>query len=378
MTKLVIIRAVVNLAKQTRNAWDDVVLRHRILHRLSQIAPGFVFYSLAIPLVTEWPQFAFLLRQAGLIYMLLVGAFVLDVALNLVVEIINSSPTAREFPVRSVVQVIKLVLFGLAAIAIFSVLLGKSPVLLFSGLGAMTAIIMLVFKDPILGFVAGIQLSANRMVARGDWIEMPKHGADGDVLEVGLTTVKIQNWDKTITTIPTYALITESFKNWRGMTAADGRRIKRALNIDTQSVRFCDSEMLTRFQRIQYVSDYVKDKLAEITEWNTAHGIASSDPLNARRLTNIGTFRAYIVSYLRNHSMINDEMTFLVRQLDLTPQGLPIEIYVFSRDKEWNTYEDLQADIFDHLLAIAPEFDLRIYQSPSSADLRTFAPPPAN
>ena len=216
------------------------------------------------------------------------------------------------------------------------------------------------------------------MVARGDWIEMPKHGADGDVLEVGLTTVKIQNWDKTITTIPTYALITESFKNWRGMTEADGRRIKRALNIDTQSVRFCDSEMLTRFQRIQYVSDYVKDKLAEITEWNTAHGIASSDPINSRRLTNIGTFRAYIVSYLRNHSMINNEMTFLVRQLDLTPQGLPIEIYVFSRDKEWNTYDDLQADIFDHLLAIAPEFDLRIYQSPSSADLRTFAPPPAN
>ena len=378
MTKLVIIRAVVNLAKQTRNSWDDVVLRHRILHRLSQIAPGFVFYSLAIPLVTEWPQFAYLLRQAGLIYMLLVGAFVLDVALNLVVEVINSSPTAREFPVRSVVQVIKLVLFGLAAIAIFSVLLGKSPVLLFSGLGAMTAIIMLVFKDPILGFVAGIQLSANRMVARGDWIEMPKHGADGDVLEVGLTTVKIQNWDKTITTIPTYALITESFKNWRGMTESDGRRIKRALNIDTQSVRFCDSEMLTRFQKIQYVSGYVTDKLTEVTEWNAAHGIESSDPLNARRLTNIGTFRAYIVSYLRNHSMINDKMTFLVRQLDLTPQGLPIEIYVFSRDKEWNTYEDLQADIFDHLLAIAPEFDLRIYQSPSSADLRTFAVPSAN
>ena len=209
------------------------------------------------------------------------------------------------------------------------------------------------------------------MLARGDWIEMPKYGADGDVLEVALTTVKVQNWDKTITTtIPTYALITESFRNWRGMSDSGGRRIKRALNIDMSSIRFCDQEMLDRFSKIQYITPYLETKRQETASWNTERHVDPSDLVNGRRLTNVGTFRAYVVAYLRNHPMIHQEMTFLVRQLAPTSHGLPIEIYVFSRDQEWSNYEAIQADIFDHVLAIAPAFDLRIYQSPSGGDVR--------
>ena len=290
--------------------------------------------------------------------------------LNAAVDIVRSSRFSRDLPVKSVVQVVKLVLYGITTIAVVSLIIGQSPSLLLGGLGAMTAVLMLVFKDPILGLVAGIQLSANQMLARGDWIEMPKYGADGDVLEVALTTVKVQNWDKTITTIPTYALITESFKNWRGMSESGGRRIKRAINIDISSIRFCDQEMLERFSKIQYITEYLENKRKEISTWNAERNVDASDPLNRRQLTNVGTFRAYIVAYLRHHPMIHPEMTFLVRHLPPTEHGLPIEIYVFSRDQEWSNYEGIQADIFDHILAIAPAFDLRVYQSPSGGDVR--------
>ena len=371
VTKRLVIRFVVNLAHRTSTPWDDAILRHRILHRLAHVAPALIVYHFAFPVFGDYPQLILVIRQISLIYMVFISVFVVDAALNISVDIVRSSPVARELPVKSFIQVLKLVVYGIAGIAVLSLILGRSPLLLLSGLGAMTAVIMLVFRDPILGFVAGIQLSANRMVARGDWVEMPDHGADGDVLEVGLTTVKIQNWDKTITTIPTYALITESFKNWRGMSESGGRRIKRALNIDMQSIRFCDDDMLSRFVRIQYVSGYLERKRAEIAAWNTERGVDEAHPINGRRLTNIGTFRAYVVAYLHNHPMINDAMTFLVRQLSPTAYGLPIEIYVFSRDQEWSNYEDIQSDIFDHILAVAPEFDLRVYQAPSGSDVQS-------
>ena len=229
---------------------------------------------------------------------------------------------------------------------------------------------MLVFKDPILGFVAGIQLSANKMVAVGDWIEMPKYGVDGDIMEIGLTTVKIRNFDKTITTIPTQSLINDSFKNWRGMQETGGRRIKRALHIDVSSVRFCSAEMLDRFARIQFITDYLKNKSEELTAYNQAGGIDTSSLVNGRHLTNIGTFRAYIEAYLRAHPMISNELTFLVRQLKPGAQGVPIEIYVFTTTTNWLDYERIQADIFDHLLAAATEFDLRLFQDPTGADFR--------
>jgi miniconductance mechanosensitive channel len=308
-------------------------------------------------------------RQGALIYMVMAGVWVLDGVLNAISDVGSEATAARELPVKSFVQVLKLVLYLVAAISVLSLVIGKSPFLLLSGLGAMTAVVMLVFRDAILGFVAGIQLSANRMVSVGDWIEMPKYGADGDVVEVALTTVKVQNWDKTITTIPTYALISESFKNWRGMSESGGRRIKRALNVDMRSIRFCDEDMLRRFARIQYVADYLARKQAEIATWNDAQGVDFDAAANGRRLTNIGTFRAYIVAYLRHHPMIHQDMTFLVRQLAPTPAGLPIEIYVFSRDQVWANYESIQSDIFDHVLAVASEFDLRVYQQPSGGDV---------
>ena len=290
--------------------------------------------------------------------------------MNASVDILQTSRFSRELPVKSVVQVLKLILYGIATIAVISLIIGQSPALLLSGLGAMTAVMMLVFKDSILGLVAGIQLSANQMVSSGDWIEMPKYGADGDVLEVALTTVKVQNWDKTITTIPTYTLITESFKNWRGMSESGGRRIKRSINIDIGSIKFCSQEMLERFSRIQHITEYLDKKRQEISSWNAAWNLEASDPLNGRQLTNVGTFRAYVVAYLRHHPMVHQDMTFLVRQLAPTAQGLPIEIYVFSRDQVWSNYEDIQADIFDHILAIAPAFDLSVYQSPSGGDVK--------
>jgi miniconductance mechanosensitive channel len=221
--------------------------------------------------------------------------------------------------------------------------------------------------------VSDIQLISNRMLKTGDWIEMPKYEADGDVIDITLTTVKVRNWDKTITTIPTYALINDSFKNWRGMQESQGRRIKRAIHIDMCSIRFCTLQMLERFAKIRFIADYIQRKNQEITRYNSERGIQAQDAANARRLTNIGTFRAYVHAYLQNHPMINTDMTFIVRQLAPTPYGLPLEIYVFCKDKAWANYEAIQSDIFDHLLAIAGEFDLKVYQYPSGSDIMRMA-----
>jgi miniconductance mechanosensitive channel len=251
-----------------------------------------------------------------------------------------------------------------------SLLIGKSPLLLFSGLGAMTAVLLLVFKDPILGFVAGIQLSANNMLMVDDWLEMPKYGADGDVVDITLTTVKVRNWDRTITTIPTYALISDSFKNWRGMTESGGRRIKRAICIDTSSVHFLNDNELERLRKAQLLTHYIEDKLRDIDACNREQNIDPSFPANGRRLTNLGTFRAYLVAYLKNHKGIHQGMIQMVRQLDPTPNGLPIEVYAFCNDINWVAYEGIQADIFDHILAVVPEFGLRVHQTPTGYDLQ--------
>ncbi len=369
VTKSVVVRGVVRLAQRTTSSWDDVVMRHRVLQRVAHLVPALVIYHFATPVLAGYDQLTAVVRQGALIYMIVIAALAADSFVNVGIEIVRGSRLPRELPVRSIAQVLKLVVYAVTAISVLALVLGRSPLLLLSGLGAMSAVTMLVFKDTILGFVAGIQLSANRMVSRGDWIEMPKHGADGDVLDVGLTTVKVQNWDKTITTIPTYALIGESFKNWRGMAESGGRRIKRALYIDVGSIRFCDEEMLARFSKIQYIADYLKDKREDIANWNAARGVEPASLADGRHLTNVGTFRAYVVAYLRHHPMVHQDMTFLVRQLAPTEHGLPIEVYVFSRDQVWSRYEAIQADIFDHLLAVVPEFDLRVFQSPSGRDV---------
>ena len=273
-----------------------------------------------------------------------------------------------EIPIKGFIQVFKLIIYFVGGIFIISILLNKTPVYLFSSLAALTAVLMFIFKDAILGFVAGIQLTANRMVANGDWIEMPKYGADGDIIEIALTTVKVQNWDKTITTIPTYALITESFKNWRGMSESGGRRIKRSISIDMNTIQFCTEEMLGRFSKIQYITSYIEKNKIEVQKHNTLEQVDHSSLVNGRRMTNIGTFRAYVEAYLKNHPKINQEMTFLIRQLAPAENGLPIEIYVFSKDIAWANYESIQANIFDHIMAVVPEFDLRVFQDPTGRD----------
>ena len=370
--KRLLLRAVVGLAARTESGWDDMVIERRVFHRLARVAPALVIYYFAPAVLgTDLPGVETLatsvVKSACLLYMVVVVVLVMDGLLTATVDIVRASRFGKGLPLTVFAQVLKLVLYGVAIVVAISVIIGDFPALLFSGLGAMTAVLMLIFKDSILGFVAGIQLSANKMVTPGDWIEMPKYGADGDVLEVALTTVKVQNFDKTITTVPTYALITESFKNWRGMAESGGRRIKRAINIDMSSIRFCDDAMLERLSQIHYMADYLEEKRREFETWTAEHEGEPATTLHPRRLTNIGTFRAYIVAYLRHHPKIHRQLTFLVRQLAPTDHGLPIEIYVFSTDQNWVNYEGIQSDIFDHLLAVVPQFGLRVYQRLSDA-----------
>ena len=311
------------------------------------------------------------IQTASLIYLTLMVVLFVNALMSAGLAIYRTYEISKTFPIMSFVQIAKLILYVLGAITVLSLVLDKSPLTFFAGLGAMAAVLMFVFKDPILGFVAGIQLSANKMVSVGDWIEVPKYAVDGDIIEISLTTVKIRNFDKTITTIPTQSLINDSFKNWRGMKETGGRRIKRALHVDVASVKFCDAEMLSRFSRIQFIAAHIAAKNSELSEFNTAQGVDTSTLVNGRHMTNIGTFRAYIAAYLRAHPQISSRLTFLVRQLEPTEHGLPLEIYVFTTTTNWLEYETIQSDIFDHILAVATEFDLTLFQNPTGADFVT-------
>ncbi len=355
-----------SLLSKTENAIADVLVRQHIFRRLLHIFPALVIYELSAHLLAQWPASADALRIASQLYLVLMVTLFLDAVINAGLEIYRRYDISKHIPIKSFTQVLKLILYFLATVVCISILLGRSPVQLIAGLGAMTAVLMLVFRDPILGLVAGLQLTSNRMVARGDWIEMPKYGVDGDVLDIALTTVKVRNFDNTVTTVPTQALINDSFKNWQAMQVSGGRRIKRAINIDLSSIRFCDDELLQRFAQIDLLKDYLTFKGEQLKE---ANGDLTTG-INSRRLTNIGTFRAYIEAYLRNHPEINTHLTFLIRQLKPTSAGLPLEIYVFSREKRWVHYEGIQSDIFDHILAVVPEFDLRVFQEPSGLDFR--------
>ena len=293
--------------------------------------------------------------------------------LNLTGRALQRTRIAEKIPLNGVVQALKLVVLVVFLILIASTLLGRSPVLLLSGLSAMTAVLMLIFQNPIMGFVSGLQLTGYNMLAVGDWVEIPKYNADGDVVEIGLTTVKIQNWDRTIVTVPTSALMSDSFKNWRGMTQSGGRRIKRSVNIDIDSIRFLSEEDCARLKRARLISGYLAEKAEELEKFNKSIGDDGDLAVNGRHLTNIGTFRIYLLSYLRAHPKIHKGMTLMVRQLAPTSEGLPLEVYVFTNTTAWVEYENIQADIFDHIFAILPEFGLRAYQAPSGADFRSIA-----
>jgi len=342
-----------------------------VLNRLSRVAPALVVYfmnPLAVPEI-EWLTVA--IQRGSIAYMIIVTVLVIDSLLEAGNDIyVNYSEHAKQRPIKAYVQLLKILAWIVGVVLVITTLLGTSPLGILGGIGAMSAVLLLVFKDSILGLVSGIQLSANKMVQIGDWIEMPRYGADGDVIDITLQSVKVQNWDKTISTIPIYSLVSDSFKNWRGMSDSGGRRIKRSISIDMQSVRFCTSEMIEKLKRYALIRDYVETRAADIEAFNADQGYGEADVLSSRRMTNLGTFRAYVAAYLRSQPDIHQDMTFLVRQLQPGPTGIPLEIYVFSSDQVWANYERIQADIFDHLLAAIPEFDLRVFQAPTGYDLR--------
>ena len=362
-------RSLERLSSHTNQQWDNVLVEKHVFQRLLNFVPLILIYVLTSPILSGTELLALSQTLINVLF-LLAAMLTIDALLSALLAIYSSSGIAKEISITPFVQVLKLALYFVSGILLLSLLLQKTPLYFLSGLGALTAVLMFVFKDILMGFVAGIQLIANKMVAPKDWIEMPKYGADGDVIEITLTTVKVQNFDNTITTIPTYALINESFKNWRNMNLSGGRRIKRYVNIDLSSIKFCDTEMLERFIKIQLISKDIQDRQAEIKVSNEENNVDESTLVNGRRLTNIGIFRAYVEAYLRQHPQISNQMTFLVRQLSPRENGLPIEIYVFCKETNWNIYEAVQADIFDHILAVVPEFDLRVFQEPSGSDFQ--------
>ncbi|MDD2953053.1 MAG: mechanosensitive ion channel [Parabacteroides sp.] len=344
------------LARKTKNQLDDLIVDRKIINKMMHIIPAILIYIL-LPFAfsaEETPQTLILLQKFCQIYIIAVSLRFINASLNLIHEIYNKKDSFKNKPLKGFIQVLQVTVFFIGSILIISILINKSPVSLLAGLGASAAILMLVFKDTILGFVAGIQLSANDMLRAGDWITMSKYGADGTVIEVTLNAVKVRNFDNTITTIPPYALVSDAFQNWRGMSESPGRRIKRSINIDMNSIHFCTPEMLEQFRKISLITDYIDSPI-----W-----------VNGRRQTNLGVFRAYLVRYLRSLPEISKELVCMVRHLQPTDTGIPIELYCFSSNKVWIEYEGIQADIFDHVLAIIPEFGLKVFQNVSGADLK--------
>ncbi len=369
IAKQVMIRTVRAFAKRSSATWDDALVTHNVFGRLVQVLPALIIY-VGVPFVPGLPEGgARLIHNVSMGYMVLMLTLTLTAALSAANTIYSTSPVAKERPLKGFVQLLQIVVWILGGVLIVATVLDRSPLLLLSGFGAMTAILLLVFKDTILSLVASVQLTAQDMVRVGDWIEMPQFGADGDVVDVQLHTVKVQNWDKTITTIPTHRLITDSFKNWRGMSQSGARRIKRSIHIDVSSIRFQTQDEVDHFTRFSLLKDYIQSKEQQLADYNTGLASEVAADVNRRRLTNAGTFRAYAYNYLKNHPNIHDSMTLIVRQLPAGPEGLPLEIYCFTSTTDWAVYEDIQSDIFDHLLAIVPEFGLRLFQKPSGSDL---------
>jgi len=355
--------------RRSSNQWDDSLVARGFFRRLGWLLPLVVVYLAGDLMFVAHAQAGEFVKRLVMALFVLFSLRVLYAFIDASHDIYNSHGISEGRPVKGYIEIIKIVSFVLAAIFIVSFLTARSPWGVMSVLGGLTAVLLLIFKDMILGFVASLQMAANDMVKVGDWIEMEKFGADGDVIDVSIHTVKVRNWDKTITTIPTYALVSNSFKNWRGMSESGGRRIKRPLYIDMNTIHFCSDEMLEKFEKYELLKEYLANKKQEIENHNREKGVDTSALVNGRRQTNIGVFRAYAVAYLKNHPNIHQDMTFLVRQLAPTPQGLPLEIYVFSNDQVWANYEAIQSDIFDHLLAVVPEFGLKVYQYPSGNDL---------
>ena len=370
--KHVILTTVTRLVKKTKATWDDVVFDRKVMIYLSHLVAPIILYILLPLAISNAGLLTFILRIC-MIYIIAVFLKFISALLSALYHVYSEREQFRDRPLKGLLQTVQVILFFIGGIIIVSILIDKSPMVLLTGLGASAAVLMLVFKDSIMGFVSGIQLSANNMLKVGDWIEMPKYGADGTVIEVTLNTVKVRNWDNTITTIPPYALVSDSFQNWRGMQESGGRRIKRSIRIDMNSVKFCTPEMLAKYRKIRLLKDYIEETEKVVEEYNKEHGIDNSVLVNGRRQTNLGVFRAYLTNYLRSLPAVNQDLTCMVRQLQPTEQGIPLELYFFSSIKAWIPYEGVQADVFDHVLAIIPEFDLHVFQNPTGEDFRALS-----
>jgi miniconductance mechanosensitive channel len=374
IVKKTIIRVIIRWIQKNEYQWGAPLLHNNFFSRIVWFIPLAVL-AIAADSMMQRDTALYLLSKRLLMTGFVVNTvFCISSLLTSILEIDSLIRKTRSTMMQGYVDALRIISFVLGAIFIISIFTGQSPWGILSVLGGLTAVVLLIFKDSILGFVASLQISALDLVRVGDWIEMSQYGADGDVISISIHTVRVQNFDKTITTIPTYAMVSSSFKNWRGMQDSEGRRIKRPLYIDLTSIRFCDEELLSKLAKIEILKGYIKEKEREIAAAKTSQSMESSSFLNGRRQTNIGVFRAYIGAYLKNNSHINQQMTFLIRQLAPTDHGLPMEIYVFSKDQVWANYEAIQADIFDHLIAAAPEFGLRLFQLPSGHDFRGIVP----
>lgn len=371
LTRILLVRLINPLAERTQYRWDDALKGRKFFWRLSHAVPVLVLRA-GLPYLPAL-QTTVLLERLLSVAMAIVVARAFAALVNAFGDVYAKGPNAAQRPIKGYLQVIVLVGYLLAAIVMIAIVVQRDPVVILTGIGAASAVLILVFQDTLLSLVAGMTITNNDLIRIGDWIEMPEFNADGFVHDIALNTVTVQNWDKTFSVIPTHKFLGHSFKNWRGMQTSGGRRIKRSLLIDMSTVRFMDDGDVERLSRFALLRPYFEEKRRDIAEWIKEHPAAEEDPVNSRRLTNIGTFRAYVTRYLQAHPDIAQDMTFLVRHLEPTPHGIPIEIYVFVSDVRWAIYEGVQADVFDHLLAILPEFGLSVFQAPSGADVRGLA-----
>jgi miniconductance mechanosensitive channel len=363
--------AVLKFLQNNQASWDDVLIDFNVLGKLSQLIPAIVIF-LCVDLIPDLPEaFDAPILKGVWIYMTFILALSFNALLSAANKLYEQQPNSNQRPIKGFVQLVQIIVFIIGAIFVISIVLNQSLTILLSGLGAMTAVTMLVFKDTISSLVASVQLTTQDMIRVGDWIEVPAFGADGDVVDVELHLIRVQNFDKTITTVPTHRLISDSFRNWRGMSESGGRRIKRSLYFDTTSVRFLTGQEVENLRRFELLTGYIADKEQELITANENKLSTDEGLVNLRRLTNIGTMRAYIFNYLKNRPDIHKDMTLLVRHLAPGSEGLPIEIYCFTNTVEWDDYENIQADIFDHILAIVAEFGLRVYQKPSGGDINS-------
>ena len=360
LARFIISKTVNVLIKKTPSKYDDLLVKNKVFIRICLLIPAILVKYYLNDAIPDFPGAVAIITKITKIYEIMVYASILMALVNAAHELYNSFETSKLKPIEGLVQVIKGIIIAVSVLLITTFLLGKSLSSIIIGLGTISAVLLLIFQDSIKGFVGSIQLSINDMLRIGDWIVMGQ--ADGTVQEINLTSVKVQNWDNTITTIPTYTLVSAPFTNWRGMSESGGRRIARTINIDVNTIRYCTPEMLEKYKQYSLVKDYIIQKEEDILEYNKANGIDTSVIMNGRQQTNLGIFRAYIKAYINNNPKLNHNLTMMVRQLQPTEFGIPLQVYAFSSDKQWTNYEEIQSDIFDHIISAAPMFDLKIYQ----------------